>query len=294
MKPRRFAFAAALFLAFAATLAASPPDTGWEPVDAVLGAGKDLPGNVRRYGWPRSDLHVTIGGVPVEPGLALGSWAGFLRIPAGTDAITMGDLVVLESELEPVLSQLEAGGFEILAIHNHLAGENPHVLYVHFHGHGDPAALAKTIKATLDRTKTPPSGTPAKASLEQEKIFATLQEALGRKGMMSGTVLQVGVARAEPILEGSLEIPPGIGMSNSMNFQTVGSRVATTGDFVLIADEVNPVLRELTSHGFQVTALHSHMLRETPRLFFMHFWAVDSPEKIGAGMKAALSRIAIK
>ena len=91
-----------------------------------------------------------------------------------------------------------------------------------------------------------------------------------------------------------MEVPPSMGMSNAMNFQTVGARVATTGDFVLIADEVNPVIRELRAHGIAVTALHSHMLRETPRLFFMHFWGVDRPEKIGAGLKAALARIATK
>ncbi len=295
MKSRRLAVTA-LLLSFVAALAASPPETGWEPVDAVFGSpGKDLPGNLRRYGWPRTDLHVTIDDVPVEPGLALGSWAGFMRTPAGSDAITMGDLVVLESELEPVLGQLESGGFDILSIHNHLAGENPHVLYVHFHGHGDPASLAKTLKAALAKTKTPSPGSSAgKATPEQEKAFASLQEALGLKGTINGTILQVSVARTEPIREEGIEIPPGMGMNNPINFQTVGARVATTGDFVLVADEVNPVLRELTAHGIRATALHSHMLRETPRLFFMHFWAVDSPEKIGAGLRAALSKIATK
>lgn len=295
MKSRRLAVTA-LLLPFAAALAASPQETGWESVDAVFGsAGKDLPGNVRRYGWPRTDLRVTIGSVPVEPGLALGAWAGFMKTPGGSEAITMGDLVVLESELAPVLGQLESGGFEILAIHNHLAGENPHVLYVHFHGHGDPATLAKTLKGALAKTKTPPpGGSPAKATPEQEKIFATLQDALGLKGTINGTILQVSVARAEPIRDGGIEIPPGMGMNNPMNFETVGGRVATTGDFVLVADEVNPVLLELAAHGIGATALHSHMLRETPRLFFMHFWAVDSPEKVGAGLKAALSKIATR
>jgi Domain of Unknown Function (DUF1259) len=182
-----------------------------------------------------------------------------------------------------VLGQLESGGFEILAIHNHLAGENPHVLYVHFHGHGDPATLAKTLKAAVAKTKTPPpGGSPAKATPEQEKIFATLQDALGLKGTINGTILQVSVVRAEPIRDGGIEIPPGMGMNNPMNFETVGGRVATTGDFVLVADDIG------------ATALHSHMLRETPRLFFMHFWAVDSPEKVGAGLKAALSKIATR
>jgi hypothetical protein len=293
---KRVSFVAALASLFAAFASTSPPESGWESVDKVLGApGRDLPGEVRRYGWPRSDLRVTIGGVPVEPGLALGAWAGFKKTGTGDEAVTMGDLVLLEAEVEPVLGELEAGGLEILAIHNHLIGETPHVLYVHFHGHGDPTTLARTLKAALAKTKTPPAGNaPARTTPEQEKIFERLQEALGRKGTMSGTVLQVGVPRAEPIFDGGMEVPPGMGMNNPMNFQTVGTGVATTGDFVLIADEVNPVLRELHAHGIAVTALHSHMLRETPRLFFMHFWGVGTPEAIGGGLKAALSKIATK
>jgi hypothetical protein len=284
----------ALFFSFGAPLAASPPATGWEAVDEIFGSpGKDLPGEVRRYGWPRTDLHVTVGGVPVEPGLALGSWAGFKKTGMGNEAVTMGDLVLLESEVEPVLGELESGGFEILAIHNHLIGETPRVLYVHFHGHGDAATLAKTLKAALGKTKTPPpGGAAAKATAAQEKTFEKLQEALGRKGTMAGTVLQVSVARAEPIRDDGMEVPPSMGMNNPMNFQTVGAQIATTGDFVLVADEVNPVIRELHAHGIAATALHSHMLRETPRLFFMHFWGVGSPEDIGAGLKAAVAKIA--
>ena len=286
------ALAAGLLLAVCASAAESP----WQETDKIFGqTGKDLPGEVHRFGWPRSDLHVTIGGVAVEPALALGAWAGFMTTGKGDEAVAMGDLVLLESEVEPVLGELESGGFDILAIHNHLLGETPHVIYVHYHGHGDPMARAKTLKAALAKTKTPPAGkAPAKPTAEQEKTFEKLQEALGRKGTMSGTVLQVGVPRAEPIQEGGMEVPPSMSMNNPMNFQTVGTRVATTGDFVLIADEVNPALRELHAHGIQVTALHSHMLRETPRLFFMHFWGVGTPEKIGEGLKAALGKVATK
>jgi hypothetical protein len=286
------ALAAGLLLAVCAFAAEST----WQETDKIFGqAGKDLPGEVHRFGWPRSDLQVTIGGIAVEPALALGAWAGFKKTGNGDEAVTMGDFVLLEPEVEPVLGELESGGFDILAIHNHLIGETPHLIYVHFHGHGDPAALAKTLKAALAKTKTPPPGkTPAKPTAAQEKTFEKLQEALGRKGTMSGTVLQVGVPRAEPIQEGGMEVPPSMSMNNPMNFQTVGTRVATTGDFVLIADEVNPVLRTLHAHGIQVTALHSHMLRETPRLFFMHFWGVGTPEKIGEGLKAALGKIATK
>jgi len=284
---------AALLIPISFPLLAVPPESGWEAVDQALGAsGKDAAGAVHRYGWPRTDLDVRIESVRVEPALGLGSWAAF-RKTAESDSVTMGDLVLLETEVDPVVGELMGGGFEILAIHNHLIGETPHVVYVHFHGHGNPVALAKTLRMALAKTKTPsPSGPAAGPTADQEKVFEALQNALGRKGSLAGAVLQVGVPRSGQIREGEMEIPPSMGMSTALNFQTVGAKVATTGDFVLVADEVNPVLRELRAHGIQATALHSHMLRENPRLFFMHFWGVGSPEEIGAGLKAALARVA--
>jgi hypothetical protein len=299
MKRLLFAAAFALLFPLAAALAAPPPESGWESVDKVFGnPGKDQPGEVRRYGWLRTDLHVRIAGVPVEPALALGGWAAFKKTGNGQDAVTMGDLVLLGPEVNPVARELQAGGFEILAIHNHLIDEIPRVLYLHFHGKGDATALAKTLKAALEKTKTPlapPAGkAPAKPTSAQEKVFQRIQDVLGRKGTMNGTVLQLGAPREESIQDGGMEVPPSMGMANAINFETVESRVATTGDFVLIADEVNPVIRELHAHGIQVTALHSHMLRENPRLFFMHFWGVDTPEKIAEGIKAALAKVATK
>jgi hypothetical protein len=210
----------------------------------------------------------------------------------------MGDLVLLGPEVDPVARELQAGGFEILAIHNHLIDEIPRVVYLHFHGMGDAAALATTLKAALEKTKTPLAPLAGKATANptpaQVKTFQKVQDLLGRKGNMAGTVLQFGVPRADPIQDGGMEVPPSMGMANALNFETVENRVATTGDFVLVADEVNPVIRELQAHGIRVTALHSHMLRESPRLFFLHFWGVDTPEKIADGIKAALAKVATK
>jgi hypothetical protein len=289
----------ALCFSVAAVLAACPPETGWEAVDQVFGnPGKDQPGEVRRYGWPRTDLHVSLNGVPVEPALALGGWAAFKKTGNEKDAVTMGDLVLLGPEVDPVARELQAGGFEILAIHNHLIEETPRVVYLHFHGMGEATALAQTLKAALEKTKTPlapPAGkAPAKPTPAQENAFQRIQDVLGRKGTMNGAVLQFGIPRAESIQDGGMEVPPSMGMATAINFETVDNRVATTGDFVLIADEVNPVIRELHAHGIQVTALHSHMLRESPRLFFMHFWGVDAPAKIADGIKAALAKVATK
>jgi len=282
------------FLLVARTALSEAP---WDTADKALGqTGKNLPGDVHRYGWPRRDLEVTMGGVRVEPALALGSWAGF-RMAGEGQVMAMGDIVLLASEVNPVIKALQAGGVDVLAVHNHLSGETPEVVYVHFGGHGQPEAIAKTLRNALETTKTPlspPSGAPAEPSAAEKAAFDRVQEVLGRKGSMAGRVLQVGVPRAAKIEEGGVEVPPSQGMATAMNFQVVGSRVATTGDFVLIADEVNPVIRELEAHGIQVTALHSHMLRESPRLFFMHFWGLDDPAKVAEGLKAALGKVAVQ
>ena len=290
----------ALLLVASAAIAAEPSSSGaWTAVDQVFGQpGKDLPGDVHRFGWPRTDLHVRLGGVAVEPALALGSWAAFKKPLGSEETVAMGDLVLLGPEVNPVALTLQAEGFEITAIHNHLVGETPRVVYLHFDAMGAPAKLAKALRAALEKTATPltrPAGKPlAGPTAAQEKILAKFQETLNRKGTMAGVVLQIGVPRAAAIRDGDMEIPSSMGTANAINVEVTGNRVATTGDFVLIADEVNPVLHELQAHGIEVTALHSHMLRENPRLFFMHFWGVGPPDAIAGGLKAALSRIATR
>ncbi len=292
----RIAGIAALLAALSAP-AARAAEPEWSGIDKVFGtAGKDMPGGIHRFGWPRTDLKVSVRGTSVEPALALGSWGAFVATGQGDQSMTMGDLVLTESEVTPVVTALQAGGLEVTAIHNHLVGESPHVVYVHFSGHGEAAKLARGLKGALEKTKTPMKAAAGKAELSaaDQEVVKRLQTSLGRTGTMAGKVLQVGVPRAEKIEEHGMEVPASMGMSNSMNFQVTGGRVATTGDFVLIASEVNPVIHELRAGGLDVTALHSHMLEETPRLFFMHFWGVDTPEKIGGALKAALGKIHTK
>jgi Domain of Unknown Function (DUF1259) len=206
--------------------------------------------------------------------------------------------VLLGPEVAPVVGALQEGGLEVLAIHNHLLDETPRVLYVHFHGKGDAVSLAKSLKAALEKTRTPlasaPGARPAKPSPAQEKTFERVQQVLGRKGSMAGRVLQVSAARADAIQDGGMEVPAAMGLATAINFETSAAGVATTGDFVLVADEVNPVIRELRANGIQPTALHSHMLRESPRLFFLHFWGVGPAEKIARGIQAALAKVATK
>lgn len=261
----------------------------WQTVDATLGqTGKVVAGDVHRYGWPRRDLDVRVGKVRVEPALALGSWAAF------SVNMVMGDLVLRPAEVEAVIRSLQNAKFEISAIHNHLLGESPMIAYVHYSGHGDPVTLARALHDALATSATPmTSAAPATPTKEDDAAFAIVSDVLQRKGNMAGRVLQFGIPRAEPIADGGMTIPPTMGVATAVNFQRVGKNVATTGDFVLIADEVNPVMWELEAHGITVTAVHSHMLRESPRLFFMHFWGVGAPREIAQGIQAALTHVAV-
>jgi hypothetical protein len=298
MTPRGW-LSIALFLLSPLPVPARAADSpAWEAVDKILGrAGKPFPGDVRKYGWPRSDLRVTTGGTALEPALALGSWAGFAKAETEGQVMTMGDLVLLAAEVDPVVRALQAGGLDVLAIHNHLIGESPQVIYVHFGGHGPAERLATALRGALDTTKTPlapPAAPPTGPSPDESAAFDRVQSVMGRTGALAGRVLQVAVPRAARIEEDGMEVPASVGMATALNFQVVGRQVAATGDFVLVAEEVNPVIRELLAHGIQVTALHSHMLRETPRLFFMHFWAKDEPARVAEGLKAALGRVAVK
>jgi len=269
----------------------------WSAVDRALGRpGKPQPGEVQKYSFPRSDLHVTVGGVAVKPALALGSWVAFKRM-GGSDsgAMAMGDLVLTEAEVSAVVAKLQAGGIQQTALHNHLQRESPRVMYLHIEGRGDPAKLAEAIHAALVTTKTPAAAPAPQAAPPFALDTAALARALQRSGAISGGVYQVSVPRADPVWMEGMEIPPAMGVATAINFQPTGNgKAAITGDFVLTAGEVNPVLRIFEQQGIAVTALHSHMLTEEPRLFFMHFWANDDALRLARGLRMAVEQTKAK
>ena len=263
----------------------------WSAVDQAIGRpGKAQPGEVQKYSFPRGDLHVTVAGVVVKPALALGSWVAFKRMGnSGGEAMAMGDLVLTEAEVPAVVARLQAGGVQQTALHNHLQHESPRVMYLHVEGRGEPAKLAEVIRTALAVTKTPPAVTPPQGAPPFPLDTAALGRALQRSGTVNGGVYQVSVPRADPVRADGMEIPPAMGVATAINFQPTGNgKAAVTGDFVLTADEVNPVLRTMEQHGIAVTALHSHMLTEEPRLFFMHFWANDDAMRLARGLRIAL------
>lgn len=295
MNPIRRLLIMVLSLALPVLAAAQGLDTA--KIDQVLGRSGQKIGDVYKFGFPRTDLHVSVHGLAIKPGLALGTWAAF--IGTDDDAMVMGDLVLLEDEVNPVIEKLRSSGFEISAVHNHLIEETPHVMYVHYMGHGAAAQLAPSLRAALAVSKTPLDKPAAAAEEAAPPAWVKkVEDSVGRKGTLKGGVLSYGVPRSDSITVGGKTIPPAAGVAIAINFQAahVGNdgNVATTGDFVLTAEEVNPVITELQSHHILVTGLHSHMLTEQPRLFFMHFWSVGSPESVGAGIAAALKHVAAK
>jgi hypothetical protein len=262
--------------------------------EALGKTGSATPSGIYRVGLPRTDLKVTLDGVELKPGFALGGWLAFE--PMGDQAMVMGDLVLTETEVNPVMTKLAAGGIEVTALHNHLLRNQPFTMYMHVLGHGDPVKLAAAVHNALSESKTPLSAAPAAPSAPPQIDLdtAAIDQALGAKGTNNGGVYQFSIPRAEPIKDGGMDVPPPMGSANAINFQpTGGGKAAITGDFVLIAKEVNPVLKALRDHEIEVTAIHNHMLDDQPHLYFMHFWANDDARKLAEGLKAALAQINI-
>jgi hypothetical protein len=284
--------------ALLAATAARAQDIDWQKVDDAFGRkAAVVAGDVHRYGFPRSDLTVTLDGVTIKPALALGGWVAFKAM--GSEAMAMGDLVLLETEIKPVMTKMIEGGLAITAVHNHLLRGSPATFYMHVGGHGDPVKMATAIRAALAESKTPlaapapASPPPAPPAIDLDT--AQLDQIIGVKGQPNGGVYQFAVPRRDPVSEAGMALAPvgPLGVATAIGFQPTGSgNAAITGDFVMIASEVNPVIKALRAGGIEVTALHSHMLDEQPRLFFMHFWANDDAIKLAKALRSALDDMA--
>jgi hypothetical protein len=275
--------------------AANAQEIDWKKVDEAIGRNAAVvSGDVHRYTFPRTDLNVTLDGVTIRPALALGGWTAFKPMHGG--AMIMGDLVLLETEINPVMLKLIQNGAEITAVHNHLLRSSPATFYMHVGGHGDPVKLAAAIRTALAESKTPltpPSPPATQPTIDLDT--AQLDQIIGVKGQANGGVYQFAVPRRDPVSESGTQLSPvgPLGVATAIGFQpTGGGKAAITGDFVLAGEEVNSVIQALRSNGIEVTALHSHMLNEQPRMFFMHFWANDDALKLARGLRSALDKTA--
>ena len=291
----RWFFWMAVFIDLVFASAADAQEIDWKLVDAAIGRKASVSGDIHRYGFPRTDLDVTLDGVTIKPALALGGWIAFVPAPGGV--MIMGDLVLIETEINPVMKKLLDSGLSITAIHNHLLRASPATFYMHVGGQGDPVKVATAIHAALAESRTPlgplPSGVPPPAI---DLDTAKLDETMGVKGQANGGVYQFAVPRREPVTEMGMVLPPGpTGVAIAINFQPTGDgKAAITGDFVLTGEEVNPVIRAFRANGIDVTAIHSHMLDEQPRLFYVHFWANDDALKLAKGLREAIDKAATK
>jgi hypothetical protein len=285
--------------ALAATLAmgsaaANAQDGSWQQqISQALGKAGSGTGDVYRVGLPRTDIKATLDGVELKPGFALGGWLAFEKM--GSKAIVMGDLVLTEDEVNPVMAKLLAGGLQVTALHNHLLRNRPFTMYMHVLGQGDPVKLATALHDALAMSKTPMASAAPTTGAAPPAIdldTAALDRTLGAKGANNGGIYQYGIPRAEPVKHADMAVPNAMGLANAINFEPTGSgKAAITGDFVLIDNEVAPVMKALRDNGIEVTALHNHMVGEQPRLYFMHFWAHDDALKLAVGLKAALGHI---
>lgn len=281
--------------ALALSVSARAADIDWTKVDAALGKTATISGDVHRYGLPRSDLHVTLDGVAIKPALALGGWLAFA--PARGEAMVMGDVVLLENEIAPVMTNLLDHGLQITAIHNHVLRASPATFYMHVAGHGDPVKLAASLHdalATGSKTPFAPSPTTAAVAPKLDLETAKIDQAMKAKGTANGGVYQFAIPRREPVSENGMPIGAALGGANGINFQPTGDgKAAITGDFLATADEVNPLIRALRTGDIEVTAIHSHMLDEQPRVFFVHFWANDDALKLARNIRIALDKTAV-
>jgi Domain of Unknown Function (DUF1259) len=283
------AIIASLILLAVAPATAAEPD--WAKLDTMFTRAATVTGPVHRYGFPRVDLKVSLDGVPLKPGFALGGWIAFET--TGDATMMMGDLVLTEAEINPVMTKLLDGGLQVTAVHNHLLRAIPPTFYMHVAGTGDAEQLARSLRVALEQSKTPLElGAPPPAADALDLDTAAIDKAIGFKGRNNGGVYQFSVPRSDSIKQGGMTVPGAMGTAIAINFQPTGDgNAAITGDFVALASEVNPLIKALRDNGIEITAIHNHMLDDEPRAFFIHFWANADALKLTKGLRAALNAV---
>jgi Domain of Unknown Function (DUF1259) len=295
MKPSmRWMLLALVLSTSSAAYADNTPPLNIGGIAKAMGREGTLSGDMYKVSFPRSDLTVKVGNVVIKPALALTAWAAFMK--SGDAAVTYGDLVLLEDEINPVISKLEQQGIELSALHNHLLHETPRIMYIHFMGRGDEVAMAKGLRDAIALTTTPLVSTPSPSSPSEAKpdLASKIEKIIGLEGTMSGGVFHITVPRNDiHVMAMGAAIPSSMGMNTPLNFQLDGNNAAINGDFILLAPETNRVIKALRANGIEVVSVHNHMLDEEPRLVFMHFWANDDALKLAKGLRAALDETAV-
>jgi len=273
-----------------AMVAASSParaQAAWDSVGAILKTPVAEANGYKRFNLPRADLTVQLGGVTVATALAAGAWVGFSGTP--DDATMMGDLVLIAAEVRPVEARLAQDGIDIMAVHNHLVGESPSLSYVHVHAHGPATAIATKLARAVALTATPlpvTVGPPPPLTIDTMRTF----RALGARGRARGSVAQFSSVKiTDTVTMDGHPLVPALSYASPISIQQVSpTRMLATGDFALTDGGVQPVLQSLALQGVTITAVHSHLLGESPAITYIHFWADDTPQNVMTALRAAL------
>ncbi len=255
-------------------------------VEKILGVTGQTQEGVTVFSFPRSDIKVVIDGEPVPTALGFGSWTAWKAM--GDEFMVMGDLVLLEREINPVISALAEANISVTAIHNHFIGEEPRVMYMHVGGMGTASILAKGIRNALDKTATPKTPAPASASpltLDTKRI----EQVIGHRGKAGGGVFKIVLGRQGVTMDG-VELTASMGLNTWAAFIGTNERAHVAGDVAMTAGEVNKVIRELRKGGISIAAVHNHMLDEEPHIFFLHYWGTGSAERLAETVRDAFNQ----
>ncbi len=292
MKTMILAAVSALLLT--APLAAQEIPAEYEQVLKVLGRPGDFSDGVLKINIPRGDLPVTVAGVATPTAFGFGGWVAMTKGDGGIE-VAMGDLVLTEDEVNPVMSALFANGFEVTALHNHFFHDVPRVFYLHVHGHGPAAHLATHLKPALAligaHKASAPAG-PAGATLEGTLTTARLAEIIGAPGELNGRVFKITLGRPDiDLREMGARINARMGLNSWAAFFGNDAEAVVAGDLAMLEREVTPVLKSLRASGIDVVAIHHHMVGTRPAIIFLHYWGRGPAERLATGVKAALAHL---
>jgi hypothetical protein len=262
----------------------------------TLGRSGDFKANVLKVNIPRNDVQVTVAGVRTPTPFGFGGWLAFTKGTGGME-IMMGDLVLLQDEISPVMSALLDNGFDVTALHNHFLQDEPRMMYMHVHGHGTAADLAKKVKPALDligkgRTAPPATAAAATAGAAPKIDGARLSQIVGQPGEQTGDVYKITIGRDDlKLTEMGAPINARMGLNTWAAFVVTDADAAIAGDVAMLGTEVTPVLKALRQHGIDIVAIHQHMTNTTPTVYFLHYWGKGRADQLAAGFKAALDQL---
>jgi hypothetical protein len=293
---RFLGFASIVTLLFAGTAPLLAQDVPAEYQDVLKALGKqgDYKANVLKVNIPRNDLSVTVANVKTPTPFGFGGWIAMTKGAGGMD-VMMGDLVLTENEVNPVMSALLDNGLEVTALHNHFFWDQPRMFYMHVHGHGTPAELARKVKPAIDligKSSSRPAANAPAAPVAPTIDTAKLAQIVGSQGEQTGAVYKITIGRDDlKLTEMGAPINARMGLNTWAAFVGTNENAAIAGDVAMLAGEVTPVLKALRQNGLDVVAIHQHMTDTQPTIYFLHYWGTGPADKLARGFKAALDQL---